>query len=773
MKTSKELSVQEVNYPYQPSDFPFNTISEIIPSNKNNQEDKLLDDLKKILEINCKGFNVYISGLDSKERENEVIKYIQKIASNKKELKVIGYIYNFKNPEEPMLLELDYKVAEDLEIDLGAVRSFVNIELIETNTNEELEKKKLIISNNFEDYKVSKLSEMEGVAISCNLELKLNEDKVVFIPRDSNGKNIAIEEYELLTLEEQEQIDDNMDKLYKLSQEIIEDINEYEKKSHQLISDLYDEATLKQIQRIICYFRDKYKDTASVIEYFEHIGEELIDNLQLFTIKDNINIVDQHYRVDAIQKITQKYYYNRLTTQDINKGAPVIIDEEYIQTSINGRMVINPEINAPGTMFKQFRPGLLHYSKDGYLIIHINKVARCIEVWEELKNTLIIGKIPINNIDEISTLMGISLRPERCQMNTKVILIGCEEVYNALYEGDPDFSALFKYHMHFDNIVGINKNTIQNIASEVSCYCKEEGIKEVEIKGFLKLIKIYQREYGLSNKIPLSTEFIMDILRISNNLADSIITENDILKAIGIKNNYAKYIVDKIDESYIDGTYLVDTRGEKIGQINGLAVYSVAGNSFGRPTKITATTYKGTSGIIDIEKQSNLSGEIHTKGVNILTGFLGKEFAQSHPLSLTCNICFEQNYGPIEGDSASVAELYAIISSLSELPILQNIAITGSMNQFGDIQPIGGVTQKIEGFFEVCKKRGIQGNEGVIIPSKNVKDLILNDEVIEAIKTGRFHIYTIEHVWEGAEIVLSCNYKKIYQLVNEKLTKFI
>ncbi len=689
MKHIKELSIEEVNYPYQSSDFPFNTISEIATDSKYDEQDKILDDLKRILEINSNGFNVYISGVNSKDKEDAIIQYIQDIASDKKYLKDTGYIYNFENPEEPKLLELDVEMADDLQEDLEALRSFVKMELAQVTRQEELVSKNKAIKATFEEYKVSKLLQLEEIALKYNLELKLSEDKVVFVPKDSSGKGMDIKEYETLTEKEQKEIDDNMEKLYNIAQSVIEAINEYEKKSYQLIVDLYDEAVLKEIQRIICYFRDKYKDTPKVIEYFESIGEELVENVDLLSVKENITLVDEHYRTDMIQKLTQKYYYNKLTQEGENHGVPVIIDEEYIQTSINGKMIINPENNFQGNMFRQLRPGLLHYSNCGYLIIHMNKVASSIEIWEELKNTLITGKIAINNVDEISALLGISLKPERCKVNSKVILIGTEEMYNALYMGDPDFSKLFKYHMHFDDAVDINKVAIENIAREVSVQCKKENLKEVEFKGFLKLIKLYQKQNDLSNKIPKGIEFIMDILRVANSLADNKITEQDILNAMEIKNSYGKYIVGRIDENYMDGTYLIETKGEKIGQINGLVVYSISGNSFGRPTKITATTYKGTKGIIDIEKQFKLSGGIHTKGINILTGFLGKEFAQNHPLSLTCNICFEQNYGMIEGDSASVAELYTIISSLSDLPILQNIAVTGSMNQFGEVQPIG------------------------------------------------------------------------------------
>jgi lon-related putative ATP-dependent protease len=378
--------------------------------------------------------------------------------------------------------------------------------------------------------------------------------------------------------------------------------------------------------------------------------------------------------------------------------------------------------------------------------------------------------------DQLGGLALSTLKPEPIPVDVKVIVIGSSYIYNILYEYEEDFQKLFKIRADFDYEMDYNAENIKSLAKYIKGFAEREKTAPFDIGAVSKVIEYASRVAENQNKLTTRFNKIVELLCESATWAKlegaEIITLEHVRKAIYEKINRSDMYEEKMNEIIEKNIIMIDTVGKKVGQINGLAVLDVGDYTFGKPTRITATTYTGRSGIVNIEKEADLSGSIHDKGVQVITGYLGQTFAQEYPLSLSCRLCFEQNYNGVDGDSASSTELYAILSSLSEIPLNQEIAVTGSVNQFGQIQPIGGVTHKIEGFFDLCQSRGLTGTQGVIIPYQNISDLVLKNDVIEAVKEGKFSIYPIEHIKEGIEILTDVDYEQVNIKVLNKLKHF-
>jgi lon-related putative ATP-dependent protease len=404
------------------------------------------------------------------------------------------------------------------------------------------------------------------------------------------------------------------------------------------------------------------------------------------------------------------------------------------------------------------RSGSAHMANGGYLILPIEDLARNPGTYEALKRTLLNKKL---EIEELAARMGYistrSLRPEPIPFDCKVIIVGDSRYYYMLYQGDPEFKKIFKVKAEFDNTMARSRENVEQYAQFMCTLANKEGLKHLEQTGIAAIVEYSSRLASDQDK--LSTQFarVSDIIREANYYAnsngDEYITADHVRQAIEAKIYRSNMIEEKLGEMIERGSILVDTEGAKVGQLNGLAVMGIGDHMFGKPSRITASIGLGKAGIIDIEKQSDMGGPTHTKGVHILTGFLTGRYAKKHPLSLTARLVFEQNYGGVDGDSASSTETYAMMSALSGVPIKQSFAVTGSVNQKGQVQAIGGVNHKIEGFFDLCKFRGLTGDHGVMIPESNVRNLMLREDVVEAIKEGKFHIYPVGTIDQGIEVL--------------------
>jgi lon-related putative ATP-dependent protease len=503
---------------------------------------------------------------------------------------------------------------------------------------------------------------------------------------------------------------------------------------------------------------DKYKDVPDVAAYLKDVQNDILDNLPQF-VKGPEEPPQTPFPIPWMKADPfRKYDVNVVVDNSEVKGAPVVMESNPTYLNLFGRIENEAQFGALVTDFSMIRGGSLHRANGGYLILPVEELLRNPFSYDSLKRGLKNEHIVIEGAEErLGFIATKSLKPEPIPLSVKVILIGDPYLYQQLYILDMEFNQLFKVKADFDTTMDRTEENTKQYAAFVCMLCQKESLKHLDGSGLAKLVEHSSRLAEDQQK--LSTRFaeVADIIREANFYAtqensDSV-TGAHVKKAIEEKIYRSKLIQEKIQEMIKRGVLLIDTDAENVGQVNGLSVIGLGDFAFGSPSRVTASVGLGREGVVDIEREAKMGGPIHTKGVLILSGYLNEKYAQDKPLSLSARLVFEQNYEGVEGDSASSTELYSILSALSEIPIKQNIAVTGSVNQKGEVQAIGGVNEKIEGFFEVCKAEGFTGRQGVMIPESNVQNLMLKEEIVEAVRKGKFHIYSVKTIDEGIEVL--------------------
>ena len=579
------------------------------------------------------------------------------------------------------------------------------------------------------------------------------------------GKTLEEEEFNKLDDEVKKQFEEKSNIVQEQIMATISEIKMIEKQSETKIQEWQSNISLLTVNVHINYIKSKYKRNKIIAQFLDNIKKDIVKNVHLFlepaSTSPTANM-QQQPPFQALHKDANKpwlnYRVNLFVDNSKLEGAPVIMDSNYSFQNLFGKLEYENYMGALRTDYTMLKAGLLHKANGGYIIFQAEDLLTNPVCYENLKRVLRIKELSIDNsLEQRAAMVMVSLKPEPIPLDLKVILIGNANIYHTLLSMDPDFRKLFKIKVEFAEDAPRNDENILRLARFFHSFCEKENLPHLDKNAVARMIEYASR---LANdKTKLSTRF-NDLSQVIAEAAtwaglahSKIVTEDFITKAINEKIQRVKKYDDRYSDMIKDNTLLINTSGSAVGQINGLSVMSVGDYSFGKPSKITVNTFTGKSGIIDIEREVELSGSTHSKGVLILSGYIGELFAQDIPLSLSASICFEQLYNGVDGDSASSTELYALLSSLSDVPINQAIAVTGSVNQKGEIQPIGGVNEKIEGFFSVCKMRGLDGSHGVMIPIQNVKNLNLSNEVVEAVKAGKFHIYAISSIEEGIEVL--------------------
>ena len=520
------------------------------------------------------------------------------------------------------------------------------------------------------------------------------------------------------------------------------------------------EVGLYAVGHFIEELKEKYSAYSDVIKYLEAVKQDVLKNINDFKAAppEEENNPLAFYKAFSKDNNKNKYAVNLLVDNKDCEGAPVVYEINPTYYNLIGRVEYENRMGVVSTEYSMIKAGAIHRANGGYLILNARDLLTNFGAWEALKRVLKTKKILIENLGEqYGALAMASLKPQEIEVDIKVILIGNPYIYYMLYSYDEDFRKLFKIYADFDNKMENNEVNINKLIGFVTSTIQRKNLKHFSVDAVAKVIEFASRRAASQNKLTTQFNEIVELLceadawaRLDN---ENLVNKKYIDKAIKEKryrnNKYEEYY----QEMFVEGKILIDTSSRKVGQVNGLAVIGAGQYSFGKPSRITANTFLGKSGIINIEREADMSGKTHNKGVLILSGYLGQKYAQERPLSITSSITFEQSYGGIDGDSASSTELYAIMSSIADIPLKQYIAVTGSVNQKGEIQPIGGVTEKVEGFFAVCKAQGLTGEQGVMIPKQNVNELSLDEEVITAVAKGKFHIYPVATIDEGIEIL--------------------
>ena len=760
MKRTNELNYKQLKMVCDPSKFEFNSTEELDPIDTGIGQDRGIKALEFGLNVDVRGYNLYVEGPSGVGKTMYTKNYLNVISKKKKSPPDWCYIYNFENPNEPIAVSLPAGGGSEFRDLMDRFIDDVKVDIKSTFNNDEFEKERALIKQEFEEKRNVLMEKLNKKSSEYGFQVKASQTGIYMMPV-MNGKAMAEEEFNKLDENIKREYEDKSAIVQQHIMEAIGEIRAIEKESAKKIEEWQSNVALLTVNTHINYIKSKYKRNKKINHFLDSIKKDILKNISRF-ISDDKNEKQQPQAPQMIKPEVLKpwlnYRVNLFVDNSKLEGAPVIMDSNYSYHNIFGKLEYENYYGALKTDYTMLKPGLLHKANGGYIIFQATDLLSNSLCYEALKKALRTKEIGIENAaDPRSSMVMISLKPEPIPLNVKVIIIGEENIYQTLLAMDEDFKKLFKIKVEFEDDAPLNMENMDKLARFVAGYCMQEELPPLTKEAVARIIeyasKIADNQEKLSTRFNDLAQVIGEAATWARMARSKIVTVEHVDKAL--KESIER--VKKYDSRYLEmienNTLLIDTSGFITGQINGLTIMSIGTYSFGKPVKITANTYTGKTGIINIEREVELSGSTHSKGILILSGYLGEMFAQDIPLSLTASICFEQLYSGVDGDSASSTELYAILSSLSGIPINQAIAVTGSVNQKGEIQPIGGVNNKIEGFFQICSARGLDGSHGVIIPKQNVQNLNLSEEVVDAVKEGKFHIYAISTIEEGIEIL--------------------
>ena len=757
MKNKNELNYKNLKISCDPSIFKFKTTEELDNIETGIGQERGIKALEFGLNVDINGYNLYLEGPAGVGKTMYTKHYLDKISKKQKTPCDWCYIYNFENPNEPIALPLHAGQGKEFKEQMDAFIKDIKNDLKNTFNNEDFEKEKALIAQTYEEKREALMVKLNKKSEKYGFQVKSAQNGIYMMPI-INGKAIEQEEFEKLDDATKQNFEDNSSIVQEQILQVISEIKNIEQESQKKLSEWQSNVALLTINAHINYIRSKFKRNKKISTFLENIKKDILKNIDYFLAEPQNETQQMPGPRPEPPKPWENYRVNLFIDNSAQEGAPVIMDSNYSYHNIFGKLEYENYYGSLKTDYTMLKPGLLHKANGGYIIFQAHDLIENSVCYEGLKKALRQKQLLIENTaDPRSPMVMVSLKPEPIPLDLKVIIVGDEQIYQTLLAVDYDFRKLFKIKVEFEDSSDNTEENMNKLARFIHGFCEQEQLPHLDPSAVAKIMEYSSRL--ADNQDKLSTRF-NDLAQIIGEAATwakmkraKIVTAEFVDMALSERANRIKKYDSMYTEMIKENTLLIDTTGAKVGQINGLTIMNIGDYMFGKPVKITATTYTGKNGVINIEREVDLSGSTHSKGVYILSGYLGEKFAQDIPLSLTASICFEQLYNGVDGDSASSTELYAILSSLSGVPINQSFAVTGSVNQKGEIQPIGGVNEKIEGFFQICKMRGLDGTHSVMIPIQNQKNLNLSNEVVDAVKNGLFHIYAISTIDEGIELL--------------------
>ena len=754
-----ELAPECLRWTCDPSVFSFKTTADIPPLKGIVEQERPIRAIHFGLDITSPGYNIYVSGLTGTGKSTVIKTFLEEIAAKMPSPDDWCYVYNFRDSNCPTILNLPAGRAKVLKSEMDDFVRHLKTEIPKAFESKEYEESVNTILRENQAVQQALLSQLTAKAQAQGFDIEITKVGVSLLPI-MEGKPISSEQYEALDAETKQQIESRRSNLDQDIQTFMRQVREANKDSHDRINELHRRMGLYVVGSRLEGIRDQHAGFPAVISYLNDVEEDILSHLEDFTedsAKPDSTAASQIHFESLVDPFL-KYKVNIVVDNTELHGAPVVIETNPTYYNLFGRVERRAQLGTLSADFTLIRAGSYAKANGGFLVVNAHDVLMNGGVWEMLKRTVKNKEVRIEDMAEQFGIVPVAgMRPNPIPANVKVIMIGHQFIYHELYSADEDFRKIFKVKADFDSEMARDAQGFNNYASFISSRCYDENLLHFDPSGTAKVV-----EHGawlVDHQEKLSARFsdVADIVREASywarNMGKDVVSADHVQRAIDEKCYRSSLIEERIRNLIMEGTLLVDVTGEAVGQVNGLSVMDLGDIRFGRPSRITAKTYMGRGGVIDIERESKMSGKIYEKGVLILSGYLGAKYAQERPLSLAASLCFEQSYEGIDGDSASSTELYALLSSLSKIPVKQGIAVTGSVNQNGQIQPIGGVNQKIEGFFDLCKARGLTGDQGVMIPVQNVKNLMLRRDLIDAVAAGQFRIYAVSTVDEGIEIL--------------------
>ncbi|WP_456387550.1 Lon protease family protein [Profundibacter sp.] len=723
-------------------------------------QDRALKAIDLAAGIKHPSFNLYALGPAGTGRHSAVIRSLEAQACRRSLPQDWVYVNNFQAPHKPIALALPSGVGPRFKAAMNELINDLASAIPALFESEEYQNRRQAIEADFTARREAAFEALGEKAAKRKVNI-LQTPMGFVVTALKDGKGLSPEDFHKLPPKEQGVIERNITAIQNDLADVLKAIPKRDKKHRRTLVELNATMAERAIETELEDVAEQFPDIAGIAEYLKAAREDLLENVDYFIIETGESgdgpfpVVTSRYHEYAE---FQRYTVNVMVTHGENgkNGAPVIEEPLPTLANLTGRVEHISEMGTLATNFTLIKPGALHRANGGYLMLDARRVVTEAFAWDGLKRCLKDSAISIISPAEKLSLMGTtSLEPDPIPLDVRVILVGDRRLYALLQYLDPDFAELFKIQADFNTDLDRSKKSHILFAKMIGSIAKREGLKPLTVAGVARVIDEAARISGDAKKLTLRVGELADVMREADHLAagQPAITDQHINDAISAAIDRASRVKDLVQESITRKMMLIDTSGKKVGQINGLSVMQLGGFSFGRPTRITANVRMGSGKVVDIEREVDLGGPLHSKGVLILSSYLAAHYALDVPMSLWASLVFEQSYSEVDGDSASSAELYALLSALSDVPIDQSLAVTGSVNQNGEVQAIGGVNEKIEGFFDICKLRRLTGKQGVLIPAANVTDLMLREDVAKAAANGKFHIYPVEHINEGIGIL--------------------
>ncbi|MBA3025876.1 MAG: AAA family ATPase [Sulfurimonas sp.] len=722
------------------------------------------------------GYNLFAMGPSGSGKHSGIMSFLEKKALNETVPSDWCYVNNFKDPRKPIALMLSSGHAQKFKEDITELIELLKEILPAAFEANAYNNEREAIAQKYLEQQTNIFERLQDEAQKYDVAMNASSlSRVTFVPV-VDGKRLSAEEFKAIQGPQKEEIKRKLSEFELIVKDRLRKISELSKAEQKEFKALAKRTTQDAVTSLIDELRQTYTGNEKVIAYLDALENDVVENVRDFLTKPD-EMAAMPFMHEFYTPSFARYRVNLFISHESNNSAPVIYEDNPMHQNLIGKIEHVAQVGMLVTDFSMIKPGALHKANGGYLVLDVRKLLMQPFAYEELKRVLRSKEIRIESLtQQYSFINTITLEPEPIPLSVKVVLIGERILYCLLYQYDPDFQELFKVNADFEDEIPRNDENIQLYAKMIGTITKKHVLSPLTPEAVARVIEQSSREVSHSSKFSTHLGTLSDLLKEADYWSKkenlSLIDKEHINKVLQTRKERLNRIQLKIYEQIDEKTIMINLSGDAVGQINALSYISLGGYSFGMPSRITARTRIGKGEIIDIERKVELSGPIHSKGVMILSSYLGSTYAQEMPLSLSASLVFEQSYSLIDGDSASSTELYALLSSLSNLPIKQNIAVTGSVNQFGEIQAIGGVNEKIEGFFDVCMKSDSNASYGVLIPHANIKHLMLKEEVVEAVKAGKFSIYGVKNINEGIEILTGVNASEVNEKVVARLTEY-
>lgn len=760
------LSYEQLSHNCDPSSLGFETTADLAPvEDVTLGQERALDSIEFGLDMETAGFNLYIAGRPGTGRNSSIMAHATRKAKSQNPPDDWCYIHNFADPYRPRALRLSPGKGPEFAADMEEFIKTARIEMPRAFESENYEKRKTELLETIQHRREGMLSELQTEASDLGFSIEATPVGIASVPLTRDGRAYTRDEYEALPDDHKQEIKQRGAKLQETTNQFVSRSRTLEKEAQEKLHDLDKDIALFAVGHLLENLRAKYQlcegfgNCEDILDYLNAVETDMVEHL------DDFRTIDKQHQQgippmlsEFVEPTFDRYRVNVFITHEDHDGAPVLRENHPTYMNLLGKIDFKARFGFMYTDHNQIKPGTVHRANGGYLIVQALDVLLSPFSWDGLKRVMRAQEAAPENLADQYGLMSVStIKPQPIPLDLKVIMVGSPYIYYLLYYMDDEFRKLFKVRADFDiEMARDDKHTAQ-YAAFVSLKCKEFGLKPFTKEAVATVIdygsRVIEDKQRLSTRFIEVADLISEAAHWAGRAGSDTVRDEHVREALEHKEYRSRMIEDKIQALIEEGVIMIDVEGAVAGQANALSVYDLGDMSFGRPSRVTARVAVGRGKLIDIQRESAMGGRIHSKGVMILTGYLEGKYAAERPIAMFATLAFEQLYEEIEGDSASSTELYVLLSALSGLPIKQDVAVTGSINQFGQIQPIGGVNAKIEGFYEVCKAKGLTGDQGVVIPSTNVRHLMLKPEVVQAVKDDKFHVWAIDSVDQGIELL--------------------